>query len=59
MRRLKLKARFSVWVGGGEVNDFLVTREEAEDIAQAWRNKGYDDVHIEEYDFVNQMPTRR
>ena len=41
--------RFSVWVGGGEVNDFLVTKEKAEDIAEAWRAKGYDDVVIDEH----------
>ena len=41
--------RFSVWVGGSEVNDFLVTKEVAESIAEDWRNKGYDDVVIDEY----------
>lgn len=49
--------RFSVWVGGSEVNDFLVTKEVAESIAEEWRKKGYDDVVIDEYtpvDLFNQ-----
>ena len=41
--------RFSVWVGGSEVNNFLLTKKVAESIAEAWRNKGYDDVVIDEY----------
>ena len=43
------KARFSVWVGGGEVNDHLLTKKEAEKLAEVWRDKGYDDVQIDEY----------
>lgn len=44
------KTLFSVWVGGVEVNDYeLHTREEAEQLAQLWRDvRGYDDVQIEE-----------
>ena len=41
-------AHYSVWVGGGEVNDYLVTKEVAEEIAAAWRAKGYDDVYIDD-----------
>lgn len=40
--------RFTVWVGGGEVNSCYVTKEEANDIAECWRAKGYDDVQVEE-----------
>ena len=40
---------FSVWVGGIEVNDCLLTKNEAEKLATAWKAKGYDDVHIEKY----------
>ena len=40
--------RWTVWVGGGEVNSYLLTKDEAEDIARAWKDKGYDDVVMEE-----------
>lgn len=43
------KKRFSVWVGDGEVNDNLLTYEDAVDIAESWLDKGYDDVVIDEY----------
>ena len=44
-----IKKMYTVWVGGGEVNDNLIAdRSEAEAIAQTWRDRGYDDVHIEE-----------
>lgn len=39
--------RWTVWVGGGEVNDYYLTEAEANDIAQAWRDKGYDEVAVE------------
>lgn len=41
--------RYSVWVGSVEANDFLLTKDEAETLADAWRNDGYDDVSIYEY----------
>ena len=40
--------RWTVWVGGEEVNSYLLTKDEAEDIARAWKDKGYDDVVMEE-----------
>ena len=40
--------KFSVWVGGTEVNDQLLTREEAEILAFEYEDDGYDDVIIEE-----------
>ncbi len=40
---------FSIWVGGGEVNDHLVTLSEAREVADHWINQGYDDVAIVEY----------
>lgn len=47
------KKKFTVWVGGGEVNEnYIYSREEAEDIAQCWRDKGYDDVYVEEITFT-------
>jgi hypothetical protein len=43
-----LMKKFSVWVGGTEVNDQLLTREEAEILAFEYEDNGYDDVIIEE-----------
>jgi hypothetical protein len=39
---------WTVWVGGGEVNSYLLSKDEAEDIARAWKDKGYDEVVVEE-----------
>ena len=39
---------YSVWVGGGEVNDNLLSKEKAEETADYWRREGYKDVKIEE-----------
>ena len=36
-----------VRVGGAEINDYYLTQAQAEALAQAWRNKGYDDVVVE------------
>ena len=38
---------YTVWVGGGEVNDYYLTWEEAKLIAKEYLNDGYDDVIIE------------
>ena len=44
------KYRFSVWVGDVEVNDFLMTYEEAVEVAEAWIAEGYGlDTIIDEY----------
>jgi len=41
--------KYSVWVGGVEVNDYLIeTLGEAEKLANNWQAQGYDDVQIEE-----------
>jgi hypothetical protein len=39
---------FSVWVGGGEINDFYLPREAAERVAKAWRDWGYTDATVRE-----------
>lgn len=39
---------YTVWVGGIEVNNFYLTREEASTIAEEYSNDGYEDVQIEE-----------
>jgi len=38
---------YVVWVGGVEVNDYYLTKEQAEKLAKAYKDKGYDDVVIE------------
>lgn len=38
---------YSVWVGGGEINDYVLTARQAIDISHEWFNKGYDDVVID------------
>jgi hypothetical protein len=40
-------SNWTVWVGGGEVNSYYLTKRKAESIAQDWKDKGYDDVAIE------------
>jgi hypothetical protein len=37
---------YSVWVGGGEINSFYLTKEQAERVAKAWRDYGYTDATI-------------
>jgi len=44
------KARiYTVWVGGVEVTDHLVTKFRAETLAEAYCRKDYDDVCVEQY----------
>jgi hypothetical protein len=40
--------RYTVWVGGVEVNDNLLTQTEAIELAQLWSDEGYNDTAIEE-----------
>ena len=42
----KGKKVYSVWVGGGEVNDYYLTKKEAKRIAEAYKEDGYDDVAV-------------
>ena len=39
--------KYTVWVGGGEVNDHLLSKKEADSIAESYRKQGYDDVFVE------------
>lgn len=39
--------KYTVWVGGVEVNDHLLPKDKAEDLAQEYTNDDYDDVVIE------------
>lgn len=37
---------YSVWVGGIEVNDYYLTEEKAERLAQLFKLNGHDDVQV-------------
>jgi hypothetical protein len=41
--------KYTVWVGGIEVNDCLLSLEKAENLAFEYREDGYDDVVIDAY----------
>lgn len=43
-----MEEKFVVWVGGVEVNDHLLTKEKAEELAQEYIDDDYDDVVVEE-----------
>jgi len=38
---------YTVWVGGTEVNDYYLSKEEAKRLANEYTTDGYDDVIIE------------
>lgn len=40
-------AKYSVWVGGTEINDYLLSEDEAYEIASLYIDEGYDDVRVE------------
>ena len=42
-----INREFSVWVGGTEVNDYFLSKEEAEKLAEKYKNDGYEDVQIQ------------
>ena len=39
---------YTVWVGGIEVNDFLLSKEDADWLAEIYKKNGYTDVVVEE-----------
>lgn len=39
---------FTVWVGGVQVHDYVLSKTEAERIAHIYKTDGYDDVAIQE-----------
>lgn len=45
-----MSKNYTVFVGGVEVTDFLLTKSEAEELAQAWIECGYDDVVVDTYE---------
>ena len=42
--------KWSVWVGGSEVNLCYLSQKQAENMAQAYKDNGYDDVVVEQVD---------
>ena len=46
--RRRNRMKYSVWVGGVEVNDSYLTKDAAAAVAEEYSNNGYDDVQIEE-----------
>ena len=49
----KVLGNFTVWVGGGEVNDYLLSYDSAMKLADQFVADGYDDVHVLEVQEVN------
>jgi len=45
---MKESKKFTVWVGGVEVNDYYLTEDEAKDLVKEYEMDGYDDVVMEE-----------
>jgi len=48
--------QYTVWSGGVELNDYYVSLDEAENIAEKWEAMGYDDVVIEEVEVDDETP---
>ena len=42
------KMNYSVWVGGIEVNDYYLDKDEADLLVDLYKHEGYKDVVIEE-----------
>lgn len=47
------ESNFVVWVGGVEVNDYLLTEKQAQALAADYTSQGYEDVQIERVDHAN------
>ncbi len=41
-------SKWTVWVGGSEVNLCYLSQQQAQNMAQAWIDEGYDEVIVEE-----------
>jgi hypothetical protein len=48
-----MNKKYTVWVGGSEVQSYYLTAYEAKELKQIWDAKGYDDVTIEEMETIN------
>ena len=40
--------KYTVWVGGTEINDHYLTKQQASELTELYISMGYDDVTIEE-----------
>lgn len=49
IKRILTGKQWSVFVGGGEVNDYLLTKDEARRLAAAYAANGYDDIAVCKY----------
>ena len=45
-----MEDQYTVWVGGAEVNDYLLSKIDAEVLAEEYKEDGYDDVSVEKID---------
>ena len=41
--------KYTVWVGGTEVNDYLLTLDDAIELANRFSVRGYSDVKLDKY----------
>ena len=41
--------KYTVWVGGTEVNDYLLTLDDAIELANKFSVRGYSDVKLDKY----------
>ena len=42
-----MNRHYTVWVGGSEVSDCLLTKQDAEELASTYIEQGYTDVSVE------------
>ena len=47
---MNTERKYTVWVGGTEVNDYLLPLEEAIELANEWSERGYSDVGLTKYE---------
>jgi len=47
---MNTERKYTVWVGGTEVNDYLLPLEEAIELANDWSERGYSDVKLDKYE---------
>jgi hypothetical protein len=48
VKRERAMSKWTVWVGGSEVNLCYLSQQQAENMVQAWIDEGYEEVVIEE-----------
>ena len=46
---MNTEKKYSVWVGGTEVNDYLLTLDDAIELASRFSVRGYSDVKLDKY----------